>query len=104
MFVTSIGGTESDFAGGTAASAPATYEAEQRQTSVAELRIRRRVLYRVRNRAAVEESGIRPVGHSLGPERIWVQTVQLGAAKKGIWKGDSVGTWDQRFDSPFLQR
>jgi hypothetical protein len=24
--------------------------------------------------------------------------------QKSIWKGDSVGTWDQRFDSPFLQR
>jgi hypothetical protein len=24
--------------------------------------------------------------------------------QKSIWKGDPVGTWDQRFESPFLQR
>jgi S-adenosylmethionine synthetase len=43
------------------------------------------VPYQVRNSAAVGESGIRPVGRSpraLGPERICLQTVQLGAAKK----------------------
>jgi hypothetical protein len=44
-----------------------------------------------------------PSAAALGPERICLQTVQLGAAKKYLERR-LVGKWDQRFESPFLQR
>jgi hypothetical protein len=82
MFVTSIGGTESEFTGGTAASFPATYEAEQRQTSSAELRTLRRVPAGFATEPRWRKVEFDPSATPLGPERICLQTVQLGAAKE----------------------
>jgi hypothetical protein len=62
-----MGGTESGFAG----ERPQALWLHMRPSSArrqpAELRIRRRFPHQVRNRAAVEESGIRPVGDGAAP-------------------------------------
>jgi hypothetical protein len=66
----------------TAESAPATYEAEQRQRSAAELRIRRRFPTRFATEPRWRKVEFDPSAAPLGPEPICLQTVQLGAAKK----------------------